>query len=570
MGNCVDIASAISFVQGRLDSSVVGYACCIGNAHANAQTCVGGSARTAANAPVMGVGLSTKFQSASVSKVFTALPALQLLTRSVTGAPTLQSAIRDWLPTDWAVSPTVGAITFGSLLCHRSGIRDAQNVWGQDYKSLKDFLTSSTIDVTDKSESYSNTGFALFRILLPSLDGMQDDTNLSDAVRAQRFATAYIQIVNQYVFGKVSVSGVSVVAPKGTEATSYALAYQFPGTAAGYDWGTEPSPPLELTAGAGGWWVSINDLIPVLISLNRNDGKILTPEQMDLMQGQVAWDPSVGRGIPLGFDVLTSGDAFDYRYVEKNGGLGADGTTLTTTICSFGSPSGLSAVGNAPLYGALLLNSDVRGGVNQQGDWHNCYKCGGLVFAGNPSAGMCPCTGDHETDKGGHYLLDMNVGEPGGKAGWKWCSVCQALCSTVKPGVCSGNGGLQHEFPGSQYYVNTLPGASPRERQTDWLLCANCQVLTHTYGPTFCCAAGGNHDTNGSEQYYVQVVVAADTVLLEALELAVGPCPRPCEEIRNELLELSAGDFQNFQAYEKARQTLRAELAECERMNPAG
>ena len=90
--------------------------------------------------------------------------------------------------------------------------------------------------------------------------------------------------------------------------------------------------------GAAGWYLAIDDIAKVLYSLNANDGRILTSAQLQDMEAtQMGWD--------------TTTDRVGYRWVEKNGGWGSSGTTISTSIALFG----------PGVYGALFMNSDVSG-----------------------------------------------------------------------------------------------------------------------------------------------------------------------------------------------------------------
>jgi CubicO group peptidase (beta-lactamase class C family) len=578
---CVDIDVVLSYVDQRLTGQVVGYACCVGSAAGSAYT-QGGNAQQEAGKPVQPFLAATKFSPASVAKALTALAAIQLLTRP--GSPTLDSPIGDWLPQDWIVATagtgatSVAEIKFQELLSHRSGIRDATDTYTtpdfQEFVPLRSFFNQDPpLLLTDKSPSYSNVGFALFRILLPLVDGMQDDITQDDASRAAKFADAYESIVNQYVFNRVGVTGASTSAPQ----APYALGYTYPGSTPGYDWAKYP---LHLTAGAGGWWMSIDDIQPVLddlakVSLTNVDGHILTAEQWNQMQG--AWNQQLNPKVPLGFDNLISPNAPGYTWIQKDGG----DTGVSASIAIFGSTTGSAPVANAPFYGALFINSDISAtGPNQQSGWRYCHKCGALVYTGNPAKGKCPAggnnNGDHDTSGSSTYVLDLNVGDAGAQRGWRWCSNCQALCFTSSPSVCSAGSTAQpsHEFASSgQYFLDQTGGAKALERQDGWLWCKKCQVMTHGGGP---CAAGSSHDTSSSGDYFIQWAIGADTVLLEAFEAAVAQCPPPppptpapdpCQEIRDELNNISPGDFNNPAAYEAARVKLVAALAQCERLH---
>jgi CubicO group peptidase (beta-lactamase class C family) len=353
---CVSITAVYANISARLDGKVVGYACSVGQsltyqAH--------GQARTGANAPAQPFLSSTKIPVASVSKVVTALAAIRILAKH---GISLDSDIGGHLPADWTLDPHVAAITFRQLLSHRSGIKDYGNVQ-QTYAQLKTFFTQTVdptkntqctgaavlnpanpINANNKSPCYSNYNFAIFRILLPIIDGFVDDP----ANRAAKLAAAYVKIVQTNVFEPVGAIGVDSKPPvAGPQATAYAFSYQFPGSSPGVDWKDD-----TLIVGAAGWYLSVEDIAKVLSSLNRNDGRILTPAQVQDMQTT-----------PLGWDTLTDGTG--YRWIEKNGGWGANNTTVSTSIALFG----------PGVLGVLFMNSDISGepGIGAATVLHDAY-----------------------------------------------------------------------------------------------------------------------------------------------------------------------------------------------------
>lgn len=354
---CIAIADVYQNISSRLDGKVVGYACSIGAAGLSYYS--HGQARTAANAPAQVFLPSTKIPVASVSKFVTALAAIRVLAKHNVS---LDSSIGGHLPSDWHLDPNVSSITFRQLLSHRSGIKDYGNV-SQEYDNLKKFFTQKVdtskdtkcqpssvvnppdpINPNDKSPCYSNYNFAIFRILLPIIDGFVDDP----AHRAQKLAAAYVRIVQQNVFEPVGAVGVEAKPPSsGPQSTAYAFSYKFPGTSAGVDWGDN-----TLMVGAAGWYLAIEDVAKVLNSLNKNDGRILTSAQRQDMENT-----------PLGWDTRT--DSTGYRWVEKNGGWGANGTTISTSVALVG----------PGLYGALFMNSDIFGeaGVGADTVLHDAF-----------------------------------------------------------------------------------------------------------------------------------------------------------------------------------------------------
>jgi hypothetical protein len=233
-----------------------------------------------------------------------------------------------------------------------------------------------------------------------------------------------------------------------------------------------------------------------------NDGRILTPAQMHDMETT-----------PLGWDVTK--DSTGYRWVEKNGGWGSNGTSISTSIALFG----------PGVFGALFMNSDVSA-PGFQNNWQWCSKCQTLVFSGGGSPGGCPAGGSHDLTKSGNYLVPTDAAGTAGQSNWRWCKKCQALsfAGGTSAGACSGGG--VHDHTGSGNYVLAEKGAGglPQDSQDNWRWCKKCQVLAYAGNPSAgACAASGQHDHTGSGDYVLAYVVGADTVLREAYMRALKP-----------------------------------------------
>ena len=506
---CVSIADVYRNVSARLDGNVVGYACTVGKSSLGAYS--HGYARTSANAPAKLFLPSTKIGVASVSKVITALAAI----RVIGNAPrlTLDSGIGGHLPSDWTLDPNVASITFRQLLSQRSGIKDYGNN-DQSYATLKAFFTkqvdptkntlcqpasvvnpANPFNVMNKSWCYSNYNFGIFRVLLPMIVGFVDDP----AHRAEKLAAAYVKIVQQNVFQPVGAIGVDTKPPaSGPQATGYAFSYQYPGTMSGHDWGD-----ATLGAGGAGWYLAIDDIAKVLDSLNRNDGRILTNDQWVDMQT-----------LPMGWDKKQ--DSKGYRFLEKNGGWGWGGTTISTTIALFG----------PGVFGALFMNSDFSE-PGRQNNWQRCTKCQVLSFAGSPSLGACPAGGTHDHTNSRNYLVAFASSGLVGQANWRWCNKCQALSFGGVPAVGPCSAGGQHDHSGSGNYVlaQKAAGLLPLDTEENWRWCNKCQGLAYAGDPAKlgACKAGGQHDHAGSGNYLLDYIVGADTVLYEAYMKALHP-----------------------------------------------
>ena len=360
--HCVLMSDVAKNIRSQLDSKVVGYAFYLGGC-SSIRSEAYGSARTSADSAA-GFTPSTKMTVASVSKVVTALAAIRVIAERRHVDPNLQhgldSPIGPFLPPwNWAKpdQEKIAAITFRRLLSQTSGIRNYGN-FPMDYATLKKFFSKPVrsgagpcggtdiedvdgIDpaiVTDTAPCYSNINFAIFRILLPRIMGYGGDDE-------GEYAARYVQIVQDKVFKPVGIMDADCKPPsKG----AYALAYTFPGTSS-WDFGDRRS-----TCGGEGWYLSVEDLGAVLLSINGVDGRILDVPLLHNMETIPALHA-------LGWDCPSTNcpSLSGYRWLEKNGALqhAKPGPKVNTSIAIFGGASGTPFAPGA--IGVLFANSDI-------------------------------------------------------------------------------------------------------------------------------------------------------------------------------------------------------------------
>lgn len=354
--HCVRPCEMAKEIQRQLDGHVVGYSFFVG---LKSKYGAYGSARTSADGTERNFTSKTKITTASVSKMVTAIAAVRILDRRNIS---LDAKIGPYLPSDWSVSNYVSNITFAQLLSQSSGIKDYGNV-SMDYAKLKQFFTqtvssssstdcqpssvvnpSNPINPNDLTRCYSNYNFAIFRVLLPKVAGRAEESNLTN--RPQVLADQYQQLVRENLFDLVGQSGVMCKPPaQNPGASNFAFAYQFPGNNTGHSWGDE-----SLKCGAAGWYLSVEDIAQVLLSINARDGRILAEtggkhQFEDMRTRQLGWDVD------------------NNTELEKNGGYGWGACTgandcrvISTSVAIFGPVTG------PRLVAVLFINSNISGG----------------------------------------------------------------------------------------------------------------------------------------------------------------------------------------------------------------
>lgn len=125
----------------------------------------------------------------SITKLFTA-PLVHRLLR-LRGLDT-DAPISDWLPTAWSQGPGFGGggvnITFRHLLTHTSGLGQAETSSSTSWSQLQALVQDPTTSnpnigqpiTTPSGYNYSNTNYALFRVLIPALrDGLPNHSNFA-------------------------------------------------------------------------------------------------------------------------------------------------------------------------------------------------------------------------------------------------------------------------------------------------------------------------------------------------------------------------------------------------------
>lgn len=263
-------------IESRINQKAVGYAYIIMSHGLLMASKAFGDARTAADAPQTALTLDTRSNAASVTKTMTAVAALKLLAAKNVS---VNSPIAPYLPQSWSLGQGVSAITFAQLLTHTSGIRDTLTP-DTSYANLKATMAQNILPA-NKVPNYQNANFALFRILIPYLNGFND-------AGAQDLASATTQ---RYLTYMNSVYGpdIPISCKPGPTPT---LTYPYPaGATPGTDWGDWTD-----LCGAGGLQLSVNQMGVFMAHLmlntylpasSNNSNETTLPEMASKMYG---WD----------------------------------------------------------------------------------------------------------------------------------------------------------------------------------------------------------------------------------------------------------------------------------------
>ena len=138
---------------------------------------------------------NTEINIASVTKFYTAIAVLQLLERLNL---TIHATIDDFFPSNWVVGPNMDAMTFAHLLRHESGLDTGNTDFDNtlSYDGIKQAVEDGVGVPPPDQRDYDNINFAIFRILIPSMQNQipnAPQTDLDSDSDTQQAYTTYMQ-----------------------------------------------------------------------------------------------------------------------------------------------------------------------------------------------------------------------------------------------------------------------------------------------------------------------------------------------------------------------------------------
>jgi hypothetical protein len=291
---CMSVGRVSADITATLHNRVVGFVSIVGSVPPVFQ----GTARTAADPPKSAMLPDLPVNIASVSKVLTTIAVLQSLDRRHLS---LDTRIWPYLPKSWKRGRLIDTITFRMLLTHAAGFRANCGGDRTTYAVLKAQIQNGVTAAGMATRSYNNCNFAIFREMLPQMEGVPDVAP-TDQLRAVQNAAFYISYMNQHVFRPVGLPQRACRAPKsGNDVPGYRfpaiMSYPYPaGTGHGDDWGD-----WTLSCGGGGWVLSAADLFDVIKDVANGRALLTSAERAEFLAAapnSIGWDSTVRSDCP--------------------------------------------------------------------------------------------------------------------------------------------------------------------------------------------------------------------------------------------------------------------------------
>lgn len=286
----------------------------------------GGDARRAPDANPRKMTADDKFNVASVSKTITAAAVLKLLNQK---GISVDAPVYPYLPSSWKLGDKMNTVTFRQLLTHRSGIRCDQEV---TYVNVKACVEKG-FGIKLVEQKYNNTNYALFRMIIPILNGFKDGALKDDKTASIVFAGLYADYVQNNVFKPLGLNGIELK----PIAANPGLAYQYPSPViAGDSFGD-----MQETSASRGWNMNSKQLATFINGLLYTEKVLPKTVSAQMKKDQLGL-----------WQAMNGSEVVDYEhggyYPGKNdtGGLYNQGE-MNTLIAAF--PNGISV--------AVIVNS---------------------------------------------------------------------------------------------------------------------------------------------------------------------------------------------------------------------
>ena len=144
---------------------------------------------------------------ASVTKFYTAIVVMQLLEELNL---TIHSLIAPYFPPSWVVGTNMESMTFAHLLRHESGLDTGNTDFDNtlSYAGIKQSVENGVSIPPPDQADYDNINFAIFRILIPSLQNNLPNAPLANLDSDQTTRAVYRSYMQKALFDKINMSNI--------------------------------------------------------------------------------------------------------------------------------------------------------------------------------------------------------------------------------------------------------------------------------------------------------------------------------------------------------------------------
>ncbi|WP_347921978.1 serine hydrolase [Pontimicrobium sp. SW4] len=253
---------------------------------------------------------------ASITKFYTAIVVMQLIEDLNLD---VDDKIAPYLPNSWSQGSGIDQLTFANLMRHESGFETNNTDFNNtlSYDAIKQAVANGvTVPAT---RDYDNINFAIFRILIPSLQNNLPNAPLVSLESDQATQAGYKQYMQKALFDKCGLNNIDFTEEQPNPARYYNKndgVNNVSGLTYG-DW--------DHISGGGGYFMTIVEMAAVNAYYMHTDN-LITEASKTLIEDNY-----------FGLDAYFSGDSREEhgKYYGKNGSISNSGQGMLSQIQMF-------------------------------------------------------------------------------------------------------------------------------------------------------------------------------------------------------------------------------------------
>ena len=242
---------------------------------------------------------------ASVTKFYTAIVVMQLLEELNL---TIHSLVEPYFPPSWVIGPNMDSMTFAHLLRHESGLDTGNTDFDNtlSYAGIKQAVEDGVGVPPPDQADYDNINFAIFRILIPSLQNNLPNAPLANLDSDQTTQAVYRSYMQKALFDKVGMPNIDFTEESNNPTRYYNINDISNGTSGTLygDWDNK--------SGGGGYFMTVIEMAAVNAFFEHSNN-IVSDEARTIIKDNY-----------LGLDSYFDGDSRELhgKYYGKNGSIG--------------------------------------------------------------------------------------------------------------------------------------------------------------------------------------------------------------------------------------------------------